>query len=68
MTYDPEDDYLPPWDEIKRGYPNWYLDRREKFIAERMMIVEQARRAKSRVNRYRRGTAFHAVFPSGWWR
>lgn len=48
MTYDPEDDYLPPWDEIKKGYPNWYLDRREKFIAERMMIVEQARRAKSR--------------------
>ena len=46
--YDPEDDYLPPWEEVKKRLPKWYLDLREKRIAKMMKnVAAEARRKRS---------------------
>jgi hypothetical protein len=48
MTYDPEDDYLPPWDEVKHGWGKDFLDRDEATLAEKMKVVAtEARRKRS---------------------
>lgn len=48
--YDPEDDTLPTWDDVKKSYSKDYIDRHEAAIVRMKKIVrrEQTRRAKSR--------------------
>jgi hypothetical protein len=41
------DDYLPPWEEVKKRYSAKFLAEREEFIAEKQKIVERAKRRSS---------------------
>jgi hypothetical protein len=44
--YDPEDDTLPRWDDIKHGYSKRYVDQHEKWIVEKRKMLAEARRAR----------------------
>ena len=42
-----ENDYLPPWEEVKKRCSQAFLDEHERFIAEKQKIVERARKRPS---------------------
>jgi hypothetical protein len=40
------DDYLPPWEEVKKRYSPEFLERRERSIARHQKMIAEFRRLR----------------------